>query len=59
MPEGADGEATLEMDIEEDENVVDMTEVVDDIVVDVVAFAVVVGIVKSIPFTPVTSNTEE
>ena len=59
MPDGVDGEATLEMDIEEDENEVEVTEVVDATFVDVVAFTVVVGIVKSIPFTPVTSTTEE
>ena len=55
MPEGVGRDASLVMDFEDE---VEVTEVVNPTVVDVVAITVVVGIVKSIPFTPVTSNTE-
>ena len=59
MPEVVDGESTLEIDIEDVENEVEIAEVVDATNVEVAAFTVVVGIVKSIPFTPVVSKTED
>ena len=56
---GPDGEVAGEIDTGEDANEVKAMEVVDSDFAVIVVPTVVVGMVNSIPFTPVTSNTEK